>query len=233
VLRRKAGQSVDRRCKTGPDGQHKKKAGYASRSIKEKGGIAKEENMSVGSGWDIPDGLKPWQNFHWFQPSPRSTIRLVILSEQPIWYAGHFVNNRMAPCCGQECDLCAAGTGVQIRYCFAVVEPLTRRVGLIEFGESNGRMIRDWGNRNGGIRGVQIEVFKHSKSAQSRTQINYIDEIPPLWIASCDIPDPALALYLTWSKANMPMPSEFALRMSAVLERSEAERATRRKMRVG
>lgn len=189
--------------------------------------------MSIGKGWEVPPGLKPWQNFHWFQPSTRTTLVLIILSEEPIWYSGHFVNGRMAPCCGAECDLCAAGTGVQIRYCFAVVEPLTKRVGLIEFGEGNGLMIRDWGNRNSGVRGIKIEVFKQSKSNQSRTQIKYADEIPPIWIADLEIPDPALALYLTWHKAGMPMPSEFALRMSAVLERSEAERATRRKMRVG
>lgn len=185
--------------------------------------------MVVGQGWDIPEGVKPWQNFHWFAPSAKQCLILIILSGEPTWYAGHFVAGRMAPCVGPGCDYCAAAIGAQVRYCFAVVEPITRRVGLVEFGEGNGQMIRDWGNRNRGIRGMRIEVSKHSRAAQSRTEIRYCDEVPPMWIADINAPDPALALYLTWNKAGMRMPAAFAERMAAEVQTMQLDTRERRR----
>jgi len=170
--------------------------------------------LPLGEGWDLPPGAEPWTDFHWFQASTRYTLRLVVLSDVPTWYTGHFVGGRMCPCSGPGCDYCAGAIGAQVRFCFGVVEPLSRRVGLIEFGRSNGMMIRDWANRSGSLKGVQIEVSKHSKSSQSRTEVKLIEETPPLWIASLQSPDPGISLYLTWHKAGMRMPAEFEARMA-------------------
>jgi hypothetical protein len=162
----------------------------------------------IGSGFDLPPGAEPWSDFHWFQASTKGIIVLVILSDQPVWYTGHYVGGRMAPCSGSGCDYCATGIGAQVRYCIAVAETATRRVGLIEFGRQNGLLLRDWMNRAGGLRGMVIEVSKHSKNVQSRTEIKYID-IPcePFW-RGLEVPDCATALFLTWHKAGMRMPQE-------------------------
>jgi hypothetical protein len=123
----------------------------------------------------------------------------------------------MVPCSGNDCEACGAAIGAQVRYCFAVAEVTTRRIGLIEMGKSNGLMLQEWSARNGGLRGMMVELRKHTKSPQSRTEILYVDDPAPLWSVGVDAPDPALALYLTWHKAGFKMPAEFRERMKSSL----------------
>lgn len=170
--------------------------------------------MGVGVGWDLPPGSEPWTSFHWFQPSTRATLVLVILNDQPVWYTGHFVAGRMCPCTGAGCEYCDAGIGAQVRYAFAVAETTSRRAGLIEFGVSNGQLIHDWVHRRMTLRGMVIEVTKSSTHRQSRTNVAYADQAAPVWIDSITAPDPALALYLTWHRAGLKMPAAFQEMMS-------------------
>lgn len=164
--------------------------------------------MPIGEGFDLPPGAEPWSDFHWFQPSTKSLLALVMLCERPVYYTGHYVSGRMAPCAGSGCDYCATGIGAQVRYAFAVADTSSRRAGLIEFGRQNGLMIRDWMVRTGSLRGMVIEVSKHSKNVQSRTEIRLIDIPCEPWFYSIDPPDVTLALYLTWNKAGFRMPQE-------------------------
>lgn len=164
--------------------------------------------MPMGSGFDLPPGAEPWSDFHWFSASTKGIRVFVVLSDEPIWYTGHYANGRMAPCSGSGCDYCATGIGSQVRYCIAVADTTTRRVGLVEFGKNNGLQLRDWMNRTGGLPGMVIEVSKHSKNVQSRTELRFIDipcEFP--W-RTLEVPDVALALFLTWHKAGFRMPEE-------------------------
>lgn len=164
--------------------------------------------MPIGQGFDLPPGAEPWSDFHWFQASTKGILVLVILSDQPVWYTGHYVGGRMAPCSGSGCDYCATGIGAQVRYCISVAETSARRVGLIEFGRQNGLLLRDWMNRQGCLRGMVIEVSKHSRNVQSRTEIRYIDMPCEPWYLGVEVPDAATALFLTWHKAGMRMPQE-------------------------
>ena len=170
--------------------------------------------MPVGGGWDLPPGAEPWSDFHWFGPSTKADLVLVILSHEPNWYTGHYVEKRMTPCPGEGCEECHRGTGGQIRYVFGVADRVTRRCGLIEFGRSNGLLIREWAERNAGLHGLMIDVTKHSKNVQSRTVVTEVREAPPAWIYTIDPPDVCLALFLTWQKGNFRMPREFAEEMS-------------------
>ena len=126
----------------------------------------------------------------------------------------------MCPCSGSGCELCSAGVGAQLRFVFAVAERSTRRVGLIEFGKGNGQLIRDWSERAGGLRGVCLEVEKHSRSNQSRTEVRYVEAPCEPWYLGLAVPDVQLALYLTWHKARMVMPAAFAERMSEGLQQA-------------
>jgi hypothetical protein len=90
----------------------------------------------------------------------------------------------------------------------AVAEVSSHRCGLMEFGRGNGLQIRDWMNRKGTLRGMVLQVNKHSKNPQSRTEMHYVDEACAPWYLSIEVPDPALALFLTWHKAGMDMPRE-------------------------
>lgn len=169
--------------------------------------------MPVGSGWELPESAEPWSNFHWFQASTRGVLDFVILGEEPFWYTGHYAGRRMYPCAGDGCEMCKEGVGSQVRYVLAVVETSGRRVGLIEFGKSNGQLIRDWTARNNGLRGMRIEVSKTTKSVQSRTVVEYVSIPCEPWYLGMEVPDVAQALYLTWHKAGMIMPKQFAERM--------------------
>jgi hypothetical protein len=164
--------------------------------------------MPIGEGFDLPPGAEPWSDFHWFQPSTKGILVVVMLSERPIWYTGHYVGGRMAPCCGSGCDYCATGISAQVRYVVACAESSTRRVGLIEFGRANGLLIRDWINRQGTMRGMVLEISKHSKNVQSRTEIRYIETPCDPWYLTLQVPDCSTALFLTWHKAGMKMPEE-------------------------
>jgi hypothetical protein len=51
-----------------------------------------------------------------------------------------------------------------------------------------------------------IEVSKHSKNIQSRTELRYCESVPEPWYLALEVPDVATALFLTWHKAGMKMP---------------------------
>ena len=141
-----------------------------------------------------------------------------------MWYTGHFYGGRMVPCSGPGCEACGSAIGAQVRYCFAVAELESRRVGLIELGKSNGLLIRDWTARHGGLRGMVVRMSKQSKMAQSRTIVTYVEEAAPLWCVGVEAPDPALALYLTWHKAGFEMPAEFREQMSRLVREGQPRR---------
>lgn len=162
--------------------------------------------MPVGEGWDIPKAADPWSSFHWFRVSPRGDLVVVVLSEQVLWYAGHFVDNRMSPCLGRECELCHDGCAGQVRYVFAAAEVSSKRAGLMEVGRGIGELMRDWCGRHDGLRGMVLSFSKHSHSKQSRTVVEYIDREEPPWFRSLEVPDPVTALRLTWKKAGFKLP---------------------------
>ena len=166
--------------------------------------------MAFGEGWDVPVGANPWSDFHWFHVSPRSALVVVVLSEDVVWYSGHFVDGRMAPCLGKGCELCGAGTGGQVRYVLPVVEISTRRVGLMEVSQSIGQLIRSWVDRRGELRGMTLEFTKATHAKQSRTNVGYVDAECAPWYRSCRVPDVKTALVLTWKKAGFDVPEGMA-----------------------
>lgn len=162
--------------------------------------------MPIGEGWEVPAGDIPWSDHHWFRVSPRTALVVVCLSEGPLWYSGHFVSGRMAPCLGEACALCAEGVGGQVRYVFAAAEVSTRRVGLLEVSRSNGLLVRSWIGRHGGFKGMVIELSKHSHSKGSRTNVVYVDVEAPQWYVALEVPNVKRALLLTWKKAGFALP---------------------------
>ncbi len=163
--------------------------------------------MPIGSGWEVPAEDTPWSLFHWFRVSPRGDLVLVVLSEEVLWYAGHFLDGRMIPCLGRECEMCRQGIAGQVRYVFAAAEISTHRVGMMEVGRSVGDLIRDWVGRHGGLQGMVLEFSKHSHSKQSRTEVKYIDREESPWYRQAPVPDVKAALRLTWKKAGFALPA--------------------------
>jgi len=163
-------------------------------------------DVPIGQGWEVPGSEIPWSDHHWFRVSPRGALVVVCLSEAPLWYSGHYVSGRMAPCVGDGCELCAEGVGGQVRYVFAAAEVSTKRVGLLEVSRSNGLLIRSWVSRRGKFKGMVLEFSKHSHSKNSRTQVLYIDEDLPPWYLALEVPDVKRALLMTWKKGGFKLP---------------------------
>lgn len=162
--------------------------------------------MPVGEGWEIPPSYDPWSHFHWFRVSPRGDLVVVVLSDEVLWYSGHFLEGRMCPCLGKECELCREGIAGQVRYVFGAAEVSTKRVGLMEVGRSVGQLMRSWVPRHDGLRGMVLSFSKHSHSKQSRTEVQYVDREEGPWHLAIAAPDIRTALRLTWTKAGFKLP---------------------------
>jgi hypothetical protein len=130
----------------------------------------------------------------------------------------------MVPCPGAGCEGCAQGVGVQVRYAFAIADWETRRVGLIELGRNNGLMLQEWSYRNGGLRGMVVDMRKEGKHRQSRTKLTYLDQEASHWALGLDVPDVGLALFLTWDKAGFRLAPEVRERYSGSSRRSQTRR---------
>lgn len=162
--------------------------------------------MAVGDGWEVAAEHAPWSDFHWWKVPTKGGLMLALLGTAPVYYVGHFDDGRMWPCCTPDCGMCREGKGSQVRYVMGAADVTTKRVGILEVGRANGLLIRDWAQSRGAMKGVVIELAKHSHARTSRTEVRLVDKEPGPWIHMLQVPDLKRALILTWDKANMPIP---------------------------
>lgn len=162
--------------------------------------------MPTGQGWDVPPEVRGDIEFRWWKVYGNRNLTLVMLSEQPLWYRGHYYRHRMVPCFGDGCKLCAENVGGQLRYVVAAAEITTHRSGLLEVGDTVAKDLRDIAIRHNGMKGMIVEISKHTFSKQSRMEVSYIDREEPPWWREIDAPDIQKALYLGWQKAGYDVP---------------------------
>lgn len=172
--------------------------------------------MPVGEGWDMPVEFQGWSDFHWWKISGNRVLNLVMVSEKPTWYSGHFVKGRMEPCYGEGCKACSEGVGAQARYIFAAVEPISRKIGLLEVSRTVALEFRDMSFERGQLRGTYFEISKHSRHKQSRMEIHKLPELDGFVIAAFEVPDIKAALRLTWEKAGFEIPPTYHEQPEAV-----------------
>lgn len=162
----------------------------------------------IGEGFNLPGDVKAWSDWSWFHIKPGKSLRLVILSENPLWYGGHYVGKRMQPCHGQECLECERGTGMQVRWVFAAADILTHRAGLVEVGNSTALELKDYVKQTGYFRGLVIHLGRYSHSKMSRIECDLVQEDIPIWSASMAAPELVKCLHATWARAGFPIPGE-------------------------
>jgi hypothetical protein len=156
----------------------------------------------VGEGWDVPLDVKERVQFHWFHVVPGSELLLVVLSNVPIWYVGHFRAGRMELCDHEKCQSCAAGVGRQVRYVMCCVEMTTHRLGVLEISESVANLVRAWSVPNNGSRGLILELSKATRAKHSRMEIGLLKEHPPAWAMALEPLDLHEVLEKTWEKMS-------------------------------
>lgn len=155
-----------------------------------------------GEGWDVPVEVRDRVQFHWFHVAPGQCLVLVVLSNKPLWYVGHFRSGRMQPCERNGCQSCAAGIGRQIRFVVSCVEITTKRMGVLEVSESVGQLIRSWAQARDGSRGLILELRKATRSKHSRMEVERIDEHPPAWALAMEPLDLQEVVARTWEKIS-------------------------------
>lgn len=174
--------------------------------------------MPAGEGWDLPEGVGEWTDFHWFKVSGFRFTTLVFLTAAPTWYAGHFVDKRMVPCQGDGCRWCDEGVGQQARYVFPVVEVQSRKVGFIELSRSVALEIQDYASVRGGLIGLTVTFTKHTKHRQSRMETEMVPDCADLPLLAIPVPDVKRALLLTWEKAHLEIPKQLRDSLSSKKE---------------
>lgn len=162
----------------------------------------------MGCGWEPEGESVASSDFRWYKVRPNKGLDVVILSESPLHYNGHFHQGRMHLCVGEDCRYCADNLGAQVRYCFAVAETSTRRVGLLELGRSVALEIRDLADIRGSLRGLRVFICKHSNSRHSRMEVEAVRDTEESWWRFLPVPDVVRALQLTWEKDGVTLPRQ-------------------------
>ena len=157
----------------------------------------------------MPVQFEGWSDFHWWKVPANRVLVLVCLSEGPVWYSGHFVKGRMEPCYGDGCKSCREGIGAQARYIFVCVEPLSRKVGLLEVSRSVALELREIADARGQLRGMTFEIGKHTRHKQSRMEVMGVPDAPGFDARAFEVPDVKRALILTWEKAGFEVPKQY------------------------
>ena len=173
------------------------------------------------TGWEPPEGVAGWSDFHWWKVPAGRILQLIIVSEQPLGYSGHFVKGRMQPCQGEDCQVCHEGIGAQLRYLFAAVEPTTRRVGIWDTSRAVAQELRDRSIARGSLRGMWLTLSHHSHSKQSRTEIEAVETGLPTWFRDVVAPDVTRALVETWRKAGYSIPAGYDVKPQRKVGKNE------------
>ena len=162
--------------------------------------------MAHGEGWDVPQEIRGGVEFRWWRVTGNRVLVLTLLSESPVWYKGHYLSTGMAPCFGEGCKLCEQRVGAQLRFVVAGAEVTTHRSGLLEVGQTVATELRDLAVNHGGLKGMVIEISKHTFSKRSRMEIRYVSRQEEHWWKEIDVPDIRTALFLGWQKAGFNAP---------------------------
>lgn len=179
--------------------------------------------MPAGEGWDVPAEVRGDLEFRWWRVSGNRLLTLLVLSETPLWYRGHYHRGSMVPCLGDGCKMCAEGIGAQLRYVVAAAECSSHRPGLMEVGQTVARELRDLAVRHDGMPGMVVEFTKYSLAKNSRMEIRLVEREESPWWREIDVPDIKLALRLQWEKIGYELP-EFARSAEIEEPRSRAVR---------
>lgn len=130
--------------------------------------------------WNVPS-IESNVGYTWYHVPAGGSLFVVVLSDLPCWYIGHYFGGRMLRCAGANCVWCERGVGRQIRCVLCVAESSTHRVGVVEFSESVGLLLRDWGYTRGTMRGLQVEFHRVGRSKHSRIEAQLLSDIEPQW----------------------------------------------------
>lgn len=158
--------------------------------------------MKLSIGFDLPEGMAREETWTWFHPNGQEPLGLLIISEAPVSYPGHYSRGRMRPCTGEGCQLCEKNVGKQARYVFCAVRIRDGKIGILELGRPAALVVRDLAQVRGRIKGLAITLFRASDSKHSRIEVKAFEGIVPKPFMNFQPLDVTRVLEVTWSTAR-------------------------------
>lgn len=132
----------------------------------------------IKEGWGTIKEIKKKDTLHFAKVLGTSSNRFLILNSSPLVYEGHYLHGEMIPCAGDNCKVCSAGVGKQIRYCFGVYEFRTNWRCVLELSAKQAEVIFDQYLIGDDSRGLEIVIRKMSEARTSNMKIveaRYVD----------------------------------------------------------
>lgn len=165
--------------------------------LRVKGMIAK--GIEIEDDWGEVGDAKLAGGTGFIKIPARAQLEIIVLSEKPASYKGHFNAGRMVPCSRGTCALCARGIGLQQRTVFAVYDCQRSMSGMLELGPSPTGMVRDYATNSGGLRGLRLRIQRAGGTIKGRIEV----ELSGLsLVPSADLPEPcdvSAALRKMWA----------------------------------
>jgi hypothetical protein len=82
----------------------------------------------------------------------------------------------------------------------SVVDLESRQLGVVEISASLADDIKVAAERNGGLRGLLMSMGKASKAKQSRTEVQFMGDVPPEWTFDLEPLNLREVLEKTWDR---------------------------------
>jgi hypothetical protein len=121
-----------------------------------------ELGLNLETGWGDPIAAAEERKGLWFHVQARESLVLVVLSTEPVRFAGHWMERRFHLCrSGCPCD--KTGWPRESRWAVSVMEIGTGRVGQIECGALTAKELMLWCQKAGALRGLVLRWWKENQ----------------------------------------------------------------------
>jgi hypothetical protein len=129
------------------------------------------EGTGISYGFGDPEKEAQAGGKDWMKIPARNTVTVVILSEKPVKYAGHWRGKGMAFCTGPTCLLCARQILPTTRYAFSVYLPDADTRALLDLPASATRDISSVAEQTGFLRGLMFTLHKEGQRVNGKIKV--------------------------------------------------------------
>ena len=125
----------------------------------------------IREGWGESGGSDDDYRSPFFHVARTAESRVVLLSDVPVRYWGHWTRTGLRPCGERRCEQCDEGVGRQLRFVFDVFVWDQARVAVWEVSSQVAARIRELVGEASTCRGEGVLVWKSTEAKQSRTHV--------------------------------------------------------------
>lgn len=128
-------------------------------------------SIEIVQGWGVPQGAARDFRSPFLRIPAGHVLSVVLLSEVPVRYYGHWSSGGVRPCGDPICELCDEGVGRQERYVFDCFHCDDDRTAVWECSRTLAFRMRELAGEPASMRGSCWKVWKAGEKAGSRTEV--------------------------------------------------------------